>query len=186
MTSSILSTALTNTSSIPRQVQLFITRAQPLHKGHLKVISQMTNPVVVIVRGEKSGQDKTKNPFSVETQLMIAKAVLPSYVSVVLASSGYIPDIIKELSSQYKEHTTAVYCGPDRVAGYRQQIARHNNNATNPVKLDVDILELSRDDDQISATKVRQALMDKDESAYQALMPATAFGLFNTLSDQIK
>lgn len=186
MAFSILSTKLSNTSSIHRQVQLFITRAQPLHKGHLKVISQMTNPVVVIVRGEKSGQDKTKNPFSIETQLMIANAVLPSYVSVVLTSSGYIPDIIRELSAKYNEHTTAVYCGLDRVAGYRQQVVRHNDNVDNTVKLDVDIVELSRDDDQISATKVRKALMDKDESAYQALMPATAFSLFDVLSDQIK
>lgn len=170
-----------------RQVDLFLGRLQPLHKGHLFVISQMTNPVVAIVKGDKSSQDKAKNPFSAETQLKLAELCFPMNTRTIIVKSGFVPDIIQLLADNFGDKVVRVFCDEDRMPGYEGQIKRANTALEKKglPPLTVSVVAFSRGEENVSATKVRKSLIDNDINTFSKLVPVKMQGLFNTLRQEI-
>ncbi len=150
---------------------LFMGRFQPIHNGHLAVLERMNNPVVVIVRGKVSSQDKEKNPFDADYQLSLFGKVVPE-VRVEIAENGYLPDIIKNLG----DCPDAVYAGPDRIAQYRAQIERANKELEEP--LTPQFFETER---VTSASVVREAIRSGDKEAFKASVPRAIWDEFTTM-----
>ena len=74
-----------------KTASLFLGRMQPIHNGHEAIIKMMKNPIVALVKGGKSSEDKKRNPFDEKYQIKLIKKLNPS-VTVITAPSGYIPD----------------------------------------------------------------------------------------------
>jgi hypothetical protein len=71
----------------------------------MKIVNMMdNNPTVVIVKGSKTSEDKSKNPFPVELQMEWVKAVFPD-VDTSVAPNGFLPGILGFIRKNGKEVT---------------------------------------------------------------------------------
>jgi nicotinamide mononucleotide adenylyltransferase len=161
-----------------KKVQLFIGRMQPVHLGHKKIIDSMTNPVIVIVKGEKSSEDRLRNPFSAEYQVKLIKKIAPQ-AEIITASSGYLPKIMAQLREKGMEVDT-VYAGADRIAGYKKQVESANAKMDPEYRYNVKFKETDR---VTSATAVRDAIRAGDEQEFRKLMPKELWGEFETMKE---
>ena len=160
---------------------LFIGRMQGLTIGHATLIKLMgknhPKSYICLVKGKESSKDKKQNPFSAEIQKEMIDKVKPNNVEVKIVNVGFVPDIINELP----EDKFVLYSGPDRVAGYRNQIKYLDNK-----KLKVlDTESILPRKEGISGTKLRNALKDDDKSAFEKIAPKEIHGMFNKLKDLI-
>ncbi len=159
-----------------KKVQLFMGRMQPIHLGHKKIIDSMDNPVIIIVKGEKSSEDRTKNPLSAEYQIHLVKKVAPQ-AEVMTVSNGYLPKIIAQLREKGMEPDT-IFAGADRINGYKKQIDDANARMPPGYRYNVKFKETER---VTSATTVRNAIRANDEAGFRKNMPKELWGEFETM-----
>lgn len=164
-----------------KEVQLFLGRLQPIHLGHKKIIDSMTNPIVVIVKGGKSSEDKARNPLSADYQEKLLKKVAPG-VEVSVSPNGFLPGILGYFRKQGKE-VTKVYAGADRIAGYKTAIDSANAKMPEEQRYHVTFQETER---VTSATEVRNAIRSGDEATFRRLCPKEIWDEFNTLQKTLK
>jgi len=151
---------------------VFMGRFQPITKAHVGIIKEMqkkypgAEPFVFTVRGEKSSQDKEKNPFSFKIQQeMIEKSANIKYVEEV--PSAFIGEFIDRTRNKNFE-IEAIFCGSDRVKGYQSQVDRYKEE----LDIDIKVEEIKRDmssKENISATRVRESLKNNDFGTFQDL-----------------
>jgi len=146
-----------------KAVGIFIGRVTPVTIAHQKIIEdsirKYSKVYIIIIEGEKSSQLK-KNFLSFQQRKELLKITNPK-AQPILSKHGYIPDIIE----QEKIDTSggiAIIAGSDRIEGYKKQFEG--------VDYDVTFDEIKRTDDDVSASKVRQALADKDLLAYERMV----------------
>ena len=149
-----------------KEVDLFSGRMQPIHKGHEAILKSMNNPVVALVKGKKSSEDKVRNPLSAEYQEKLIKKLLPG-VKVIIVDTGYIPEINNELRKEGLE-TIRIYAGEDRFKGYQGQIKSFNSQMPEEKQMSVTYKKTER---LASATDVRNAIKSDDIEAFKSLMP---------------
>lgn len=147
---------------------LFVGRFQPITKTHFEMISSLQDPVVCIVRGQKSSLDKQRNPFSLEYQMECLNKLFGDTVRVVVSSSGYLPEVVSSLN-EVGICVRSVHCGSDRYMDYRSQLERHTR--TTGVSFSFDLVEHSRTDD-VSGTVLRESLRNGDRSRFLQLIPS--------------
>ncbi len=164
-----------------REVSLFLGRMQPVHKGHVSIIKKMRNPIVAVVKGAKTSQDKVKNPLDADQQIKMLKKVVPG-VEIVVVPNGYLPEII-DLQRRAGNEVVNVYAGADRIKGYQAQITKANKDLDDDRKMDVKFHETER---VTSASIVRDAVRKGDEKAFQANMPRELWGEWETLTKVLK
>lgn len=162
-----------------KHVELFLGRMQPVHLGHKAIIDSMTNPVVVLVKGGKSSEDKSKNPFDEKDQARFLKKL--GRVNVMTAPSGYIPDIVEMLRKKGQE-VTAVYAGNDRISGYERQIASFNKQMPEEKQIHAKFKETPR---VTSATTVRNALKADDFETFKKNMPKQLHGEYEYMKKKV-
>ena len=148
-------------------------RLQPLTISHSNIIEKMKiendNVTILLVKGKGTSKDKGRNPLCVQTQIELIKEVHPD-VNVEIISTGYFPDYIEDMSK------ATVYTGTDRLKAY-----------TNMAKdSGVTIKEIERTDDDISASKVRQSLIDDDYKSFQTMTPIEIHKYYDRLKSVIK
>lgn len=160
-----------------RHVDVFIGRLQPPHKGHIEIIKKMKNPLVIIVRGNKSSNDGNRNPFNEQTQIRLLKKVFPK-IQIVTAPHGYLPEIFSQLRESLGVEVRRLYAGNDRINGYKRQIDSINNKLSNNKKFVVDFHTTPR---VASATKVREAIKNGDKAEFEKLMPRELWGEWDNL-----
>lgn len=164
--------------------ELFLGRMQPIHNGHAGIIASMKNPVVAIVKGAKSSQDKTKNPLNLKYQQKLLKKVAPN-AKVIEVPSGYLPDICKYIEEHLKMKVSVVHAGTDRLGKYKAQVMGANKKLPSEEQLHVSFKEAERAEGATSATVVREAIRSGDEKAYRAHVPRTIWDEFNTLQKML-
>ena len=161
------------------KVDLYLGRFQPPHNGHLAVIESMKNrPIVVIVRGKQSSQDKNRNPFDEVDQQFLLRRIVPG-IETMVAENGYLPDIIQTLEHLGSCPDT-VYAGPDRIGQYRAQVERANKTLETP--LEIKFVETER---VTSASVVREAIRSGDEEAFKANVPRAIWDQYPTMKEKV-
>jgi nicotinamide mononucleotide adenylyltransferase len=148
-----------------KPVDLFLGRLQPIHNGHYAIVKKMKNPVVAIVKGSKSSQDKDRNPFEYKYQEKLLKML--SKVEVIKAKTGYIPDIINDLRKSDKEVIT-VFVGDDRISSYERQITSFNKQMPDDKKINVKFTKTPR---ITSASKVRELIRTDNFAEFKKNVP---------------
>lgn len=146
-------------------IELFLGRLNPPHNGHLKIIESMKNPVVVIVKGAKTSLDKERNPLPEDYQVSLIKKIAPG-VGVSVSPNGFLPGIIGYFRKQGKE-VKKVYCGADRIDGYKKAIETANKKMDGD-QFDVEFVETER---VTSASKVREAIRSDNYEEFKKLCP---------------
>jgi hypothetical protein len=167
-----------------KEVELFLGRLQPPHLGHKKNIDAMKNPVIGIVRGTKSGLDKTRNPLEVDYQISLIKKFAPNAIIKVFPD-GFLPFIISSLRQEGLEVVT-ILAGSDRIDSYKQSIVSFNKKLPDDRKIEAEFKEIARDDKDISATKIRSAIRTGDKEFYQDNVPKELWGEFEKLQSLMK
>ena len=153
-----------------------IGRFQPLTSGHMKMINELKkfkNAYIFIVKGKKTSKDKDKNPFDIDLQKEMIKKVAPK-IDVIEIPSGFFVDEIEKLP----ENEFYLLCGSDRVKGYERMLSYLENKKVN-------ILEILRSNEDISATKVRQALKNDNKKEFEKMTPKEIHNYYDKLKEYL-
>lgn len=152
---------------------LILGRFQPLTLGHIKMLKQAERNsdklVICIVRARK--QDLEKNPFPLELQEKMIKELFPK-AEIITHSTGNLFGIMSKATS----NINTIWAGSDRVSSYKSTLSR------NP---DLSVSEIKRTDDDISATKVRQALKDDNEKEFRKMMHKSLWKYYKELRNYV-
>ena len=170
-------------------VNIILGRFQPFTLGHLACVEQAfkegANPTVLCIIETPENKRDERHPFTSDEIIpMIEKMIYGSekiidYVLVKNADIVKIADALRD-----KGYTLASWtCGTDRYASYSRQCKGYWEKAGLPEE--PKCIEVKRGDDDVSATKVRQALKDNDLNEYKKLMPAAWWSYFKTLQQII-
>lgn len=164
-------------------IVMFLGRLQPIHNGHQRCIDTLLQvaqkdhmePVVNIVKGVKSSENKEKNPLDLSYQEKLLHMVYPSSPFQVTSSEdGNIDKLIEHyrrlktlgsLSNDQGFIIQRVIAGEDRDVSYEQLGQQANSKFK--------VISLSREHggQSISATAVREAIKNNQEKLFQSMVP---------------
>ena len=147
-----------------------VGRLNPPTRGHGILIRQLketaqrlgARPILYIVDGEKSSQDKVKNPLTGNQRLQLARKLFPGITVDVVASAYEALEVLDLQGFELK----AWIAGSDRASNYRKLVASEH--------LDCEVFEVDREAgeaDGVSATAARQAACSGDMEAFAHHMP---------------
>lgn len=175
-------------------VNMFVGRFQPFTLGHAKVLEtihkQNGYPVVVFLVKSKTAKkgDEFSRPYDERLQVEMFKNVQKQYSFlkeiIVISGSAAIDVMFNELRPKYEPVLWGT--GTDRIKAYGYQVNNDSYRDQLNVRKDFGLYEIERDDDAISATKVRNALLDGDERAFKSMTPKAIHKMYKTLKDELE
>lgn len=173
----------TEPGTIP--VNIFVGRFQPFTLGHVKVFEELHEqnglPIVVfIVRGSKP--DKEKRPFDEDIQLAMfasLKKEFPFLEAAIVIPNASIDTIFNSVRLTY-EPTLWGY-GTDRKTAYDAMINNTSYREMINVNPEFSGYEIDRDDEDISASQVRDSLRIDDEETFKTLTPESIHDYYKPL-----
>jgi len=155
-------------------VNIVIGRFQPFTDGHMRCVLAAKkqlgiNTVICLIDTPDNKVDK-RHPFPSSLLLPIYKDLCNDYNSildVVLVKNADIVKIGEILNDKYiiKSWT----CGTDRIDTYQKMSEKYKEQAG--LADDFQMIEVPRGDEDVSATKVRKALLDGDKRTFEKLTP---------------
>lgn len=171
-------------------VNIFVGRFQPFTLGHVKVFEQMhkKNGYPVIVFLVRSGTpDPEKKPFDEDLQQSMFAAMTKQYSfleAAFVVPNGGIDTLFATIRPTYEPMMWGY--GTDRKKAYDFMIDKPEYRA----ELDVDPaftgFEIPRTDDDVSASKVRNALIIDDESTFKRMTPKSIHSFYKILQNTIQ
>ena len=162
---------------------IMVGRFQPLTDGHMKCLETAWNQlkigtVICLIDTPENKIDK-RHPFSTDTLLPIYNELKNTYKyinDIIVVKNADIVKIGELLNNKYEIKSWT--CGTDRIDSYTDMTNKYKKQAG--LADDFKMIEVKRSDDDISATRVRKALIDGDVRTFNKLTP------YNTLSLYIK
>ena len=176
-----------------KKVNICLGRFMPFTKGHYKMIEYGLKhnglPTVVFMISNKK-MDK-KHPFSdelMQKEMDMLKKSLEGIENTVYVSSA---DIVKLGQWCYENNYEPQLwiTGSDRLAAYKRQAENPKYQDLGHFPSSFTTLEVPRTDEDISATKVREAIMNDDLDTFKKMMPEGTeklFGDFKEALSQVK
>jgi len=158
---------------------LIVGRFQPLTLGHKKMIdealSQCDNVYICIIKAKKSDIEKNPIPLEIQEEMLEStyKSIIGKKLHIITAQTGNLITIINKT----KDNINCVFAGTDRVKDYEKQLER---------SLDVKVVEIKRTDEDISATKVRNAIKADDFETFKKLVPKQVQNYWTVLKKYVK
>jgi GNAT superfamily N-acetyltransferase len=177
-----------------QKVAIFPGRFQPAHLGHLAAFKEASRrfgvPVVPIQIFSKT--DKSPIPDKVLEKMgndMVKEFdFLAGYVLYPSTLKTAVPQMVKLLREQYGFEAIGMGCGSDRLKSYEPQIKYLNSEKSDTPVSQTFQLEMvdERIPDGPSGTKVRQAIANGDQEAFEKYMPKSLHKYFGELQKYIK
>jgi len=172
-----------------KPVNIFVGRFQPFTLGHVKVFEQMYKkngyPVVVyLVRGGKP--DPEKRPFDEDLQQAMFSAMTKQYPfleAAFVVPNGSIDTLFAAARPAYEPMMWGY--GTDRKKAYDSMINKPEYREDLGVDPEFTGFEIFRTDDDVSASKVRDALIKDDETTYKRMTPKSIHSFYKTLQDTL-
>lgn len=162
---------------------IIVGRFQPLTDGHMKCIEtawkELKIGTVICIIDTPDEKVDLRHPFSTNILLPIYNDLKLTYKyinDIVVVKNADIVKIGELLNDKYEIKSWT--CGTDRIDSYTKMTDNYKKQAGLPD--DFQIIEVKRGDDDISATRVRKALVNGDIKTFNKLTP------YNTLSSYIK
>ena len=170
-----------------KPVNIFVGRFQPFTLGHVKVFEKMYKenglPVVVfLVRGGKP--DPEKRPFDEGVQqAMFAKMAkqYPFLETAIVVPNGAIDTLFSAARPAYEPIMWGY--GTDRKKAYDSMINKQSYRDQLDAAPEFKGYEIFRTDDNISASKVRNALKIDDEKTFKKMTPKSIHKFYKSLQD---
>lgn len=157
------------------EVNITIGRFQPFTNGHMACVEaaweKFNIPTIICMIGVDESKVDEKHPFPSSMLLSLYKKIFAKnrmIQDVVLVKNANIVEIGEML---YKKgyQIKSWSCGTDRVASYSKMANKYAEQAH--LTPDFEILEIKRSDEDISATKVREAILKDDYKTFVAMTP---------------
>jgi len=174
-------------------VNMFVGRFQPFTLGHAKVLETIHKengyPVVVFLVKSKTVKkdDEFSRPYEENTQIEMFNKVKKQYPflkEIFVVPSAAIDIMFNEVRPKYEPVLWGT--GSDRMKAYGYMV---NNDAYRDqlnVRADFALFEIQRTDDEISATKVRNAMLDGNEKQFQSMTPKAIHLMYNELKSKLE
>ena len=170
-----------------KPVNMFVGRFQPFTLGHVKVFEKMYKenglPVVVyMVRGGKA--DPEKRPFDEDMQqAMFAKMKkqYPFLEASIVVPNGAIDTMFAAARPTYEPMMWGY--GTDRKKSYGAMINKQSYRDDLGVDPSFKGFEIKRGEENISASKVRNALKIDDEKTFKKMTPKSIHKFYKPLQD---
>ncbi len=175
------------------KVNMFVGRFQPFTLGHAKVLEtiykQNGYPVVIfLVKAAKAQKDDAaKRPYDTETQIQMLMHVQKQYPFLkeifVIPSAG-IDLMFNEMRPKYEPVLWGT--GTDRFKTYGYQVNNDKYREALGVLPEFGLYEIKRDDDDISATKVREAMLNDDKKTFEKMTPKSLHVMYAELKQKLE
>jgi cytidyltransferase-like protein len=175
------------------KVNIFVGRFQPFTLGHAKVLQSLHDqnglPVVVFLVKSKTAkkEDAFKRPYDEHMQMQMFKAVQKQYKflkDIITVPFAAIDTLFNELRPKYEPVLWGT--GSDRMASYSGQVEKESYREQLNVLPEFAMHEIHRTDDNISATKVRNAMLDDDFKAFASMTPKALHAMYPALQSTLK
>ena len=167
-----------------QKVNVMIGRFQPFTNGHLKCVEEAWTkkgvPTVICMVNTKDEKVDDRKPFPSSILLPLYEEAFSKdkrIAKIVLVTNADIVKIGEVLKDDGYEICSWT-CGTDRYDSYSKMAEKYGDKAG--LTDDFKMIEVKRSDDDISATKVRQALLDNDKKTFDKLTP------FGTLTQHLR
>lgn len=151
-------------------------RFQSVTKAHVEIIERLAEEndrgIVFLVKGKATSKDKERNPFDEDIQKRMLERILPENVEIMVIPTGFFMDKLNE--SEYSNFV--LYTGTDRFESYQKQASYITEGKTLEVK------EVKRVDEDISASKVRASLVERDEESFKSLTDERLHDMFEDMT----
>lgn len=158
------------------QNALFIGKLRIPTLAHISIIEnalkKFNHVVICIVKAAKND----KESLNLDKQEEILTSIFGNKITVITHSSGNITSIINKSPKRIRY----ILAGSDRVDGYKAQLDKHPS---------ISVVETARNmdsEDNISATKVIQAIKDGNVDIYKKMMHRKTFNMFKELQGIFK
>ena len=164
-----------------KRVNIMIGRFQPFTKGHYKCIEEAWKKkrvptIICMINTDDTKVDK-KHPFPSSMLLPLYKEFFKNdrkIIDIVLVKNADIVSIGELLHNQY--NIVSWTCGTDRIDSYRRMSEKYHDQAH--LSDSFEMIEVKRSDEDVSATKVRQALLDDNKKLFYKLTPLVSLNTF--------
>ena len=172
-----------------KKVNICLGRFMPFTKGHYKMIEYGLKhnglPTVIFMISNKK-IDK-RHPFPdelIQKEMDMLKKSLEGIENTVYVSSA---DIVKLGQWCYENNYEPQFwiTGSDRLAAYKRQAENPKYQDLGHFPSSFTTLEVPRTDEDISATKVREAIMNDDLTTFKKMMPNGTEKLFNEFKEAL-
>ena len=171
-----------NTEVGKTETTVIMGRFQPPTAAHIQIIKDAYKkyklPVAVFIVKSKT----EKSPFEVSLIEKILEAALKGIkYDIYVIDNGFIGEFIDILRNNGKE-PKYLMAGSDRIKSYNGQIKRYKEK----LNLSLEVKEISRSDEDISASKVRQALQDDDVETFEKMTDRSTHNFYKQLQKALK
>ena len=174
-----------------KHVNIILGRFQPFTKGHLKMIEEGYKenglPTVILHISNKKFDDK--HPFSDELIKEEIDLIREKSKNTIIDHFYIVnADIAKIASICHENNYEPVLwlCGSDRFEIYSKQANNIKYKTVNNLLDEFKCFEIKRTDDDISATKVREAINNDDFDTYINMMPLVSENIWNKFKQELK
>jgi cytidyltransferase-like protein len=164
-------------------------RFQPFTNGHVKMIQEVykQNNLPVCVCVVSNTKFDTKHPFSDELMMKefdLCLKPMKEFLDVIILKGGDFGRWFDEMKKRgYQPQLWG--CGSDRLASYTKFATNPKYHTMFDLPEDFNTYEIKRTDDDVSATKVREALRNEDKTTFEKMMPKGSEKLFNEFRDAL-
>lgn len=170
-----------------KKVNILVGRFQPFTKGHYKCVEASKLPTVICMINTPSDKVDAKHPFPTEMLVDLYTDLFSNdskIVDVVPISSANIIRIAEELNNKGYQIGSWT-CGTDRLDQYTRMSSKYHDKSN--LTDDFEMIEVPRSDEDISATKARNCLLNNDKSGFLSMIPdgSNEDDLYNILKKQI-
>ena len=165
---------------------LYLGRFQPFHDGHGWVITNAFNHCDKLIIAIGSAQEKRtkKNPLSYSERGAIIRSVVAFNRDIAIIPI-YDRDEYADNASWGNYVLEQVY----NLVGVRPEVVFEGNEETHAhwwEDTDVEVIQIDRNETPISATEIRQTLLDDDKVTFTEHMPAGTWGFYDDLRNIMK
>ncbi len=176
-----------------KPVNMFVGRFQPFTLGHAKVIDTISkqngHPVVVILIKSKTKkkEDAFKRPYDEETQLAMLNKLKSKYPieKVYILDRAAIDYMFNAMRADGYE-PVLWGTGTDRLKTYSYQVDKPEYRESLNCREDFGLFEIPRSGKNISATQVRNAMLDGDEKTFKKLTPRPIHSMYTELRTKLE
>ena len=174
-------------------VNIFVGRFQPFTLGHAKVLETIHKengyPVIVFLIKSKTAKkgDEFRKPYTEEMQIEMFKNVQKQYKflkDIVVLNSAAIDKMFNAIRPKYEPVLWGT--GSDRMKSYGYQVNNDSYRDQLNARSDFGLFEIPRTDDNISATQVRNALLDGDEKTFKKMTPKAIHKMYGVLKSELE
>ena len=173
-------------------VNMFVGRFQPFTLGHAKVVEtihkQNGYPVVILLvkAKNKKKEDAFKRPYDEATQVAMInrlKGKLPIEDIFVIPTGG-IDTMFNAMRPKYEPVLWGT--GSDRMRTYGFQVDKQEYRDALDVRDDFGLFDIPRTGKNMSATQVRNAMLDGDEKLVKKLTPKPLHNMYTELKQKLE